>query len=156
MLIQEMLLWMSIFHPHLQKPINKNLILKTLKLFELKIILCKDEGLKNCKKKTYVRKFLPPANEVLGKVIFSQVSVFPQRGCVSHNAMGREVCIRVCSGEECVSLWVQGVYPLGRHPPDTHPPRANTSPGQTPLRTDTPLGRHSLTLPHRTDTPVKK
>ena len=92
----------------------------------------------------YVRNFLPPANEVLGKVIFSQVSVFPQRGCVSHHAIGREVCIRVCTGEECVSLWVQGVSPWADTPRHT-PPRTNTSPGQTSLRTDTPLGRHSPT-----------
>ena len=64
------------------------------------------------------------------------------------------VCIPACNGQRGVHpsmQWGRGCLPLGpggvppgQTPPDTHPPWANTSPGQTPLRTDTPLGRHSL------------
>ena len=89
---------------------------------------------------------LPLANEVWGKVMFSQAFVIPSvhRGCVSHHAMCIGFVSQHSMGRGCVSQNIMGVVdtpladiPLGRH----SLPWADTpSSGQTLP----PLGRHPL------------
>ena len=72
------------------------------------------------------RILLPPANEVWGKLIFSQASVSHS---VHSGRGGRGGCLPL-GLEGSVCLWVQGVYtPSPRH---THPSWTHNPPLDTP------------------------
>ena len=92
--------------------------------------------------------FLPPANEVWGKVTFLHLSVILFVGgvCIpAYNGAGE--CLPLGLGDVC--LWVQGGVHIPR--PDTHTlgrhPQADT-----PIQPDTPLDTHTHTHTH-THTP---
>ena len=88
----------------------------------------------------YSDRYLPPGNEVWGKVIFSQACVIPYV-LVSQHAMGSGCVSKHAPG----GVWVGGVHPSGQTPlqADT-PPLGRHSPGHSPLsihpQADTPIG----------------
>ena len=76
--------------------------------------------------------FLPPANEVWGKVMFSYLSVILFTGGVCPTACWDTHPQRQAPPRQTPSL---GRHPLGRHPLGRHPPSpySDSHPGQTPL-----------------------
>ena len=109
-------------------------------------------------------QFLPPANEVWGKVICLQVCVCPQGGYLTSYTPWDQVHpqdqVHPPGADTPQSRPPRSRPPRSRHPPeqgaDTPPradtPGADTPPEQTPPRTDTPWEQ----TPPRTDTPQSR